>query len=237
MPTPTNVVRLHHALIEDENQLRYYHPGVGTDPGLVDRLRSGGLGVGLDSNIKSAYSWLAMTYQPGDAICLFGFSRGAYTVRSLAGMLSACGLATALADMAPADRWAEIDRLYDKVYRPPGVSAAAPRPTRRCGFGSSESGTPLARWESPTASACSTSLMSMTGTASTTPGSTRSLTMPGTRWHWMRPGARSPRRCGLVKNPNRVITAACSRCGFPATIVTWAAGICRPGCPTRRCSE
>jgi uncharacterized protein (DUF2235 family) len=59
LPTPTNVVRLHHALHENENQLRYYHPGVGIGPGLVDRLRGGGLGVGLAANIKSAYSWLA----------------------------------------------------------------------------------------------------------------------------------------------------------------------------------
>lgn len=128
VPTPTNVVRLHHALTKDENQLRYYHPGVGTDPGLIDRLRGGGLGVGLDSNIKSAYSWLATTYQPGDAICLFGFSRGAYTVRSLAGMLSTCGLASALADSTSAERWAEIDRLYDEVYRPARGRAGGPAP-------------------------------------------------------------------------------------------------------------
>jgi hypothetical protein len=131
VPTPTNVVRLHHALDESENQLRYYHPGVGTGPGLVDRLRGGGLGDGLAANIKSAYSWLAKTYQPDDAICLFGFSRGAYTVRSLTGMLSTCGLATTLASSPPADHWAEIDRLYDEVYRPargqPAANAPYPR--------------------------------------------------------------------------------------------------------------
>ena len=131
VPTPTNVVRLHHALQEDETQLRYYHPGVGTGPGVVDRLCGGGLGTGLAANIKSAYSWLATTYQSDDAICLFGFSRGAYTVRSLAGMLATCGLATTLASSSPADRWAEIDRLYDEVYRPtrgrPAVNAPYPR--------------------------------------------------------------------------------------------------------------
>jgi uncharacterized protein (DUF2235 family) len=116
VPTPTNVVRLYHALAEDENLLRYYHPGVGTDPGMIDRFRGGGLGVGLDSNIKSAYSWLVKTYQPGDAICLFGFSRGAYTVRSLAGMLSACGLASTFANVSSKKHWAEINQLYD-VYR------------------------------------------------------------------------------------------------------------------------
>ncbi len=127
VPTPTNVVRLHHALHEDETQLRYYHPGVGTG-GMVDRLRGGGLGEGLSSNIKSAYSWLAMTYQTGDAICLFGFSRGAYTVRSLTGMLSTCGLADTLAASPPAEHWAEINRLYDEVYRPAEGRPAGPVP-------------------------------------------------------------------------------------------------------------
>jgi Uncharacterized alpha/beta hydrolase domain (DUF2235) len=120
VPTPTNVVRLHHALVEDDRQLRYYHPGVGTGPGLGDRLAGGGLGVGLSANIKSAYSWLATNYRDGDAICLFGFSRGAYTVRSLTGMLAACGLWPIPASTLPSDRWKEIDRLYDEVYRPAG---------------------------------------------------------------------------------------------------------------------
>lgn len=50
------------------------------------------MGAGLSANITSAYAWLAGTHRPGDSIRLFGFSRGAYTVRSLAGMLAACGL-------------------------------------------------------------------------------------------------------------------------------------------------
>jgi hypothetical protein len=118
VPVPTNVVKLHHALEDRDDQLRYYHPGVGTEPGLVDRLRGGGLGTGLEANIKSAYNWLAATYQDGDTICLFGFSRGAYTVRSLAGMLDACGLASFPPQTPSSRRWREIDRLYDEVYRP-----------------------------------------------------------------------------------------------------------------------
>jgi hypothetical protein len=120
VPTPTNVVRLHHALKEDKGQLRYYHSGVGTGPGLGDRLAGGGLGVGLSANIKSAYSWLATNYEDGDALCLFGFSRGAYTVRSLAGMLAACGLPSIPEATPPSERWKQIDDLYDKVYRSAG---------------------------------------------------------------------------------------------------------------------
>ena len=122
VPTPTNVVRLHHALEEGPEQLRYYHPGVGTGPGLVDRLRGGGLGAGLEANIKSAYGWLAATWQEGDEICLFGFSRGAYTVRSLVGMIAACGLAPLPETLPSQRRWGEIDRLYDTVYRPGDAS-------------------------------------------------------------------------------------------------------------------
>jgi hypothetical protein len=118
VPTPTNVVRFYHAVEQDEGQLAYYHPGVGTGPGLGDRLAGGGLGIGLSANIKSAYSWLATHYQPGDAICLIGFSRGAYTVRSLAGMLAACGLPSIPEDTPPSERWGQIDGLYNENYRP-----------------------------------------------------------------------------------------------------------------------
>lgn len=96
VPVPTNVVRLYNALAEtDANgnaHLRYYHPGVGTEGSLLDRAVGGGMGVGLDQNIKSAYRWVCDYFQDGDRLFLFGFSRGAYTVRSLAGLLSHCGI-------------------------------------------------------------------------------------------------------------------------------------------------
>ena len=50
------------------------------------------LGRGIDRNIQDAYRFLCINYSPGDEIYLFGFSRGSYTVRSLAGLLSHCGL-------------------------------------------------------------------------------------------------------------------------------------------------
>lgn len=86
VPVPTNVVRLYNA-VADKNegveQLKYYHPGVGTEPGFWDRAMGGATGKGLDDNIKSAYHWLCRHYRPQDRIYLFGFSRGAYTGRSL----------------------------------------------------------------------------------------------------------------------------------------------------------
>lgn len=122
VPTPTNVARLYNALREaDEEgnqQLHYYHPGVGTDGGLMDKLTGGMLGVGLSHNIKSAYHWLATNFQPGDRISLFGFSRGAYTVRSLAGMIDACGLIEFAAETETGQRWQQVDDAYDLGYRP-----------------------------------------------------------------------------------------------------------------------
>src|SRR6185295_3142736 len=96
LPAPTNVVKLANALADTDArgvaQKKYYHPGVGSDGSAFDRVLGGGVGKGLDQNIMSGYKWLATEYRPGDDIYLFGFSRGAFTVRSLAGMIGCCGL-------------------------------------------------------------------------------------------------------------------------------------------------
>jgi uncharacterized protein (DUF2235 family) len=121
LPSPTNVVKLYNALAPADQaggeQKLYYHPGVGTDGTWWDKLIGGGTGKGLDDNIIGAYRWLAAHYRPGDNIWLFGFSRGAYTVRSLGGMISKCGLV----DPAPyatddTKVWATIRKIFD-AYR------------------------------------------------------------------------------------------------------------------------
>lgn len=68
----------------------YYERGVGT--GAFDRLRGGAFGDGLSRNIRHAYRFLSFWYEPGDEIFIYGFSRGAYTARSLVGYLAAAGL-------------------------------------------------------------------------------------------------------------------------------------------------
>jgi uncharacterized protein (DUF2235 family) len=118
--TVTNVRRFANALADrDEGghpQLTYYQPGVGTSGPLLARLLGGGAGVGLSRNVLDGYHWLATRYEPGDRIALFGFSRGAYTARSLAGMVSACGLidTDGLDDTVV---WQRIQRIYDRRYR------------------------------------------------------------------------------------------------------------------------
>lgn len=71
-------------------QLVYYNPGVGTQFGY--RARGGIFGYGLDQVVIEAYEWLIENYEEGDQIFIFGFSRGAYTARSLAGLIAKCGL-------------------------------------------------------------------------------------------------------------------------------------------------
>ena len=85
----TNVVRLSRTLIQSGKQKYQYDAGVGTD---FRKFTGGAFGVGISDNIKELYEFLCSNYEPGDALFLFGFSRGAFTVRSLAGMLERCGI-------------------------------------------------------------------------------------------------------------------------------------------------
>ncbi|PWN41652.1 hypothetical protein IE81DRAFT_324280 [Ceraceosorus guamensis] len=94
----SNVVKLFGALKKDSSQKLYYQPGIGTYSG-SGKLQSGissasdmAVGSGLGTHIKEAYSFLMSNYTEGDKICIFGFSRGAYTARALTGMLLKIGL-------------------------------------------------------------------------------------------------------------------------------------------------
>ena len=120
VPIPTNVVRIFNCLenMDDtgNEQLRYYHPGVGTEGNWWEKLAGGMIGVGLSRNIMSAYKWLGDHRKDGDRIYLFGFSRGAYTVRSLAGMMCKIGLL----DLNGVDHdaaWKRVETAYNKGYR------------------------------------------------------------------------------------------------------------------------
>lgn len=84
-------------LPESENgiqQIVYYQAGVGTENNLFDHVVGGGTGAGLSEHIREGYGFLANNYQAGDEIFLIGFSRGAFTARSIAGLISSIGLLT-----------------------------------------------------------------------------------------------------------------------------------------------
>jgi uncharacterized protein (DUF2235 family) len=115
VPVPTNVVRLYNAVAEQDGegnlQLSYYHTGVGTEGSWWQRIAGGSFGEGLGKNIQSAYKWLGVNYLPGDRIFLFGFSRGAYTVRSLGGMIASCGLLD-LSQVGHGEVWDRVGTAY-----------------------------------------------------------------------------------------------------------------------------
>lgn len=88
----SNVALLHEMCVNDAiNQVAYYDEGVGND-GWYDRKLGGVHGVGLSENIREAYIHLVRNYRENDRVFIFGFSRGAYTARSLAGLVYRCGL-------------------------------------------------------------------------------------------------------------------------------------------------
>jgi uncharacterized protein (DUF2235 family) len=98
----TNVVKLYSILRHDPSeQITYYHPGLGTmEPAgalttwtrRITKLLGMAFGYGLEYDIRDAYVFLMETYEPGDKVFLFGFSRGAYTVRAVASVLHMYGL-------------------------------------------------------------------------------------------------------------------------------------------------
>jgi uncharacterized protein (DUF2235 family) len=99
----TNVVRLFSMLdlTDPGKQVGYYDPGVGTFSDAaawsplgkkLSRLLGLAFGTGLRANLAEAYLFLMRHWEPGDRIYLFGFSRGAYAARALAGLLATVGI-------------------------------------------------------------------------------------------------------------------------------------------------
>lgn len=95
---PTNVVKMVRAIRNEAggvSQVTFYDKGVGTG-GPLDRIAGGASGEGLTENMIDGYRFLANNYVDGDEIYVFGFSRGAYTARSLVGFIGLAGLISPL---------------------------------------------------------------------------------------------------------------------------------------------
>ena len=120
-PSKTNVTKVALAVrphAADVEQRVYYHSGVGTRR--WERLRGGAFGTGLSGNVLDAYRFLVDAYEPGDSVYLFGFSRGAFTVRSLAGLVRNCGILR----REHAHRAREAWTLYrNRVEKPTGTAS------------------------------------------------------------------------------------------------------------------
>ena len=95
----TSVWRLYDALdLHCIDQVAFYDDGVGSQEFLPFKLLGGVFGWGLKRNVRKLYKFLCRNYKAGDRIYLFGFSRGAFTVRMLAGMIDYCGVYTDYTD-------------------------------------------------------------------------------------------------------------------------------------------
>lgn len=92
---PTNVTKVARAIraraANGIDQIVYYHDGVGTEGGL-DKFTGGAFGHGIEENVRSIYRFILYNYLDGDELYMFGFSRGAFTVRTLAGFMNLVGL-------------------------------------------------------------------------------------------------------------------------------------------------
>jgi len=118
--------------IDPKFQLAFYDPGLGTQPSGVSlpvrvwrwayNTVSQAMGLGLTVNIIDCYSAILQMWEPGDRIFLFGFSRGAYTVRCVGGVLGLCGVPTTMPDGSPLKRdpastRAIASKAVKKVYQ------------------------------------------------------------------------------------------------------------------------
>ena len=148
---PTNVAKFALALADrdadGQAQCLHYEAGVGTRR--RERLLGGAFGVGLSRNVRDGYRFLVDNYEPGDDLYFLGFSRGAFTARSVAGLIRNCRHPAARG-RRPIDEAYALYRARDATPSPSGLGADAVPPhvlasRRRRRSTSSASGTPSAR--------------------------------------------------------------------------------------------
>jgi uncharacterized protein (DUF2235 family) len=122
----TNVWRLYRALdLSDPppqgqvRQVAYYHDGVGTSRFKPLTILGGVFGVGLKRNVIDIYTFLCRNYNPGDRIFAYGFSRGAFTIRVLAGVVVAEGVLRCRTEEELKRYTADAYRRYRRRYKLP----------------------------------------------------------------------------------------------------------------------
>lgn len=113
---PTNVVRFANMVPPHDGngnpQLVLYDQGVGNG-NVVDKFAGGAFGNGLEAHVKLGFLFLSQNYEPGDEIYLFGFSRGAFTARSLGGFIGACR------GLLQRDKLHKLEAAWDNYRTPP----------------------------------------------------------------------------------------------------------------------
>ncbi|PJI94730.1 DUF2235 domain-containing protein [Luteimicrobium subarcticum] len=130
----TNVEKIARAVrtdapVDGVQQMVYSIGGVGARGYLADRVLGGAWGYGFTANVIDCYRFLAMNYDPGDEIFVIGFSRGAYTARSVAGMVASVGLLRG--DEVVHDGLAGAEQAY-RDYTPDGRARRAAFKAAHC---------------------------------------------------------------------------------------------------------
>ncbi len=112
-PVRTNVQKIFESICNrddnDIHQIKFYDEGIGSAGNFYSKIFDGATGKGIDENIIDIYKFIIWNYEPGDEIYLFGFSRGAYTARSVAGLIRNSGI-------LKNNDLAKIQEAY-KIYR------------------------------------------------------------------------------------------------------------------------
>lgn len=119
--TPSNVTRISRCIkpvsVDGIPQVVYYHHGVGAGNSILSRLQ-GISGAGLNEIIREGYTFIATNYSPGDEIFLFGFSRGAFTARSIAGLIDQIGLLTTEGLEFLPEIFRDVQHKHNPDYQP-----------------------------------------------------------------------------------------------------------------------
>ncbi len=118
---PSNVTRIARCIQPMSNegvpQVVYYHHGVGGGSGLLSRFQ-GFAGDGISEIVREGYQFLSTNWTPGDEIFIFGFSRGAYTARSIAGLIDQIGVLTSEGQPYLAEIYRDVQHQHDRDYHP-----------------------------------------------------------------------------------------------------------------------
>jgi uncharacterized protein (DUF2235 family) len=117
LPNDTNFRKLYELVADDPSQLKYYDSGVGTNGSAFEHFFGGSMGAGLFQKVQDGYEFLSFVWDPGDEIYIFGFSRGAYTARSLAGMIALFGVPNKNLDNQTVKRIFDAYRITDHAQR------------------------------------------------------------------------------------------------------------------------
>lgn len=122
LPIPSNVTRISQAIkptsSDGVQQVVFYQAGIGSTGNFINKIIGGATAEGLSENIRTAYSFIALNYSTGDEIYLFGFSRGAFTARSIAGLIDGVGLLTKQGLDYLAEVFKDFEHREDPNYKP-----------------------------------------------------------------------------------------------------------------------